>query len=573
MLKGIGVFDGIGIGQAYIYEENEIVVKKGRKLSKEEEKEAFLEAQETFEKEISDLIAKPTYELEKEQKEILLGQLTMIKDPELLSLIEAFISQENMSAAEAVERVCDQYIQVFLNSGDEVLCERATDVKDLKQRMLRILLGVAEKRLDQFPEETILVTKELTPSMTTRLDLSKICGIVTETGGRTSHVAILAKLLEIPAVLGVSQATTKIKTKNVVGINGKRGEVFVSPNETQLDILKKSQEECKQQQRELIAFKEKKAETKDRRPIFLGGNIVGAKDTKKLLEYGASGVGLFRTEFLYMDRSTFPDEEEQFLVYKETLEGMEKKSVTIRTLDVGGDKEIGYLGIEQEMNPFLGYRGIRYCLGEPFRFKQQLKAILRASAYGKAKIMLPMVTSLDEVNQTKKLLDECKEQLEELGVPYDKDIKLGIMMETPAACVIADQLAEEVDFFSIGTNDLTQYLLAVDRGNKKVSYLYSVFHPAVLRSIHRVIQCGKEAGITVSMCGEAASLPILIPVWLGFGLTEFSVSPSAILQTKKILRSCDSKECIEIANKVLAMKESGQVAQYLESKCKDYYEF
>ena len=239
MLKGIGVFDGIGIGQAYIYEENEIVVKKGSKVSKEEEKEAFLEAQETFEKEISALIAQPTYELEKEQKEILLGQLTMIKDPELLDLIEAFISQENMSAAEAVERVCDQYIQVFLNSGDEVLCERATDVKDLKQRMLRILLGVAEERLDQFPEETILVAKELTPSMTTRLDLSKICGIVTETGGRTSHVAILAKLLEIPAVLGVSQATTKIKTKDIVGINGKRGEVFVSPNETQLNILKK----------------------------------------------------------------------------------------------------------------------------------------------------------------------------------------------------------------------------------------------------------------------------------------------------------------------------------------------
>ena len=499
------------------------------------------------------------------EAEILNGHLMLLSDPMLTGEIESTITNESVNSEYAIERTCNTYADMFASMGDELMQQRATDMRDIKTRMQKVLMGVESVDIASLPAGTIIVAKDLTPSMTAGINPQNVTGIVTELGGRTSHSAILARALEIPAVVAVADFLSHVKNGDQVVLDGSDGSVYVNPDSAVMGEYEAKRDAFLKEKKELEQYIGKPTVTRDGVHVELVANIGKPEDVDKVLQYDGEGVGLFRTEFLFMDRNAMPTEDEQFEAYKKVAVALNGKPVIIRTLDIGGDKEIPYMGLEKDENPFLGYRAVRFCLDRKEDvYKPQLRALLRASAFGNIKIMVPLVTCIDELRQVKAIIEELKAELDSCHVPYNKDIQVGIMVETAAASLIADIFAKEADFFSIGTNDLTQYTMSVDRGNDKVSYLYSPLNPAVLRSIKRVISCGREAGIMVGMCGEAASDPMMIPLLLAFGLNEFSMSASAILKSRKLITSYSTEELQAVADKAMSFATEKEVAQFMK---------
>lgn len=426
-------------------------------------------------------------------------------------------------------------------------------------------MGVESVDIASLPEGTVIIARDLTPSMTAGINPKHVTGIVTELGGKTSHSAILARALEIPAVVAVNGIVEQVKNGDDVVLDGSEGIVYINPDEAVKADFSARKDKFLKEKKELEKYIGMESVTKDGVSVELVANIGSPDDVDKVLEYDGEGVGLFRTEFLFMDRTAMPTEEEQFEAYKKVAAAMNGKPVIIRTLDIGGDKEIPYMGLQKDENPFLGYRAIRFCLDRKEDvYKPQLRALLRASAFGNIKIMIPLVTCIEEYREAKALIEELKAEMDRKGVAYNKDIQVGVMVETAAASLIADIFAKEVDFFSIGTNDLTQYTMSVDRGNDKVSYLYSTFNPAVLRSIKRIIECGRAEGIMVGMCGEAASDPMMIPLLLAFGLNEFSMSASAILNARKLITNYSVEELKAVADKAMSFATTAEVEQFMK---------
>ena len=534
--KGIGVSEGYGIGKAVVMQELKLDY-SGKSFTDAETESARLDAAvEKFTAETKALISELSANAGEKNAEILQGHLAMLADPFMIGQMKDAISG-GVIAEEAVDNVCTMFYQIFSAADDELTRQRATDVSDIKTGLLKILLGVEEIDIAKVEKGSILVACDFTPSMTSKINPKNVEGVIGEIGGVTSHSAIIARALGIPCILGVKDAASIIKTSDELIVDAVRGEIIVSPSadeKAEYMLLKE------QEQNERLMLKEyinKPTVTKSGVKKAVYANIAKAEDVHNAVVNGAEGIGLFRTEFLYMDRNQAPGEEEQFEAYSSVAKAMGGREVIIRTLDVGGDKHIPYLEIEKEENPFMGLRAIRYCLKNTELFKVQLRALLRAACYGNIKIMLPLVCTEDEVIKAKSLLEECKAELSAEGKEYKKDIKLGIMVETPAAVLVAERLAAVSDFFSIGTNDLTGYTMAADRGNNEVSYLYNSNDPAVLKAIEITVKSAKRANIPVGMCGEAAADPKMIPRLIDWGLDEFSVSSSRILKTRKLI--CD----------------------------------
>lgn len=565
MLKGVNASEGIGIGKIMLIEEVSLDYEKKQITDTQTEIDRYRKVFDTYCEKTEKQAENIKNTIGEKEADIILGHLLMLKDPAMSSSIEGNISS-GCCAEDAVAQVCDMFIGVFSMADDELTKQRASDVEDIKNGLITMLLGKEEVDIASAPSGTVLVAKDLTPSMTSCIVKENIVGIVTEVGGKTSHSAILARAMEIPAVLSVPNVMETFENGQEIIVDGSHGEVIENPSDGEIAIYREKTIEYKKEKEELKKFIGKETVTADGVKVELCCNIGKPDDADAVLSKDGEGVGLFRTEFLYMDSSSIPTEEEQFEAYKKTVLKLGDKPLIIRTLDVGGDKDIPYLGLSKEDNPFMGFRAVRYCLHREDVYKPQLRALLRASAFGNIKIMIPLVTCIDEVREVKAMIENIKAELDSENIAYNKDIQVGIMVETPAASLIADLLAEEADFFSIGTNDLTGYTMAVDRGNADVAYLYSAFQPAVLRSIKKIIEDGKD--IMVGMCGEAAADPLLIPLLLAFGLDEFSVSATSVLKTRKIISQWTIDEAKEVANKALTLKTESEVVEYLTSVAK-----
>lgn len=567
MYKGIEASRGIGIGSICLIVEHDLSFESKHIDDTEAEKARFNSAIDTFKSETAAMAENIRKNIGPKEAEIMEGHLAMIADPtmagEMTKMIEA-----GQCAEAAVTAVCDMFIGMFSKMEDDMMRQRASDISDIKISLLKLLLGIEDVDISKVAPGTVLVAHDLTPSMTSQIVKDNVVGIITEVGGKTSHSAILARALEIPAVLSVPNITELVHDKDTAIVDGTEGDVYINPDGEVISQYVIKREEFVKAQAELKNFLGKKTVTADGTEVELFCNIGTPKDAKKAVECDGEGIGLFRSEFLFMDRPHLPTEDEQFEAYKEAVETMKGKTVIIRTLDIGGDKDIPYLGLEKEENPFLGYRAVRYCLSNSDTYKMQLRGILRASAFGKVKIMIPLVTCVEEVRAVKALVEECKNELKAEGVAFDENIEVGCMVETAAASLIAGMLAKEADFFSIGTNDLTQYTMSVDRGNANVAYLYSAFQPAVLRSIKNIIEAGNKAGITVGMCGEAAADPLMIPLLISFGLNEYSVNPVLVLTARSIISKWSKEEADALAAKVLSLTTEKEIVELLKAEAK-----
>ena len=564
-IYGVGAAEGIGIGVAKVVREQKVEVVKKTVSDSEAEVNNFMRVLDITKAETEEMSQALEKNASAKEAEILFGHIMLMSDPMLVDEIVNRIKGESVCAEYVIEEVCNQYAAVFASMDDELMQQRATDMIDIKTRLIKKILGIENTDLSKLPYGSILVAKDLTPSMTAGLNPDNVLGIVTQFGGKTSHSAILARALEIPAVVGLSNLPEDISDDTNILLDGESGEVIILPTDAQKKDYEDKKKKYDANKELLKKYRELPSISKDGKKVEIAGNIGSPEDAKKVIENGGEGIGLFRTEFLFMDRDYMPTEEEQFESYKEVAVAMEGKPVIIRTLDIGGDKEIPYMGIVQDENPFLGYRAIRLCLDRKDDiYIPQLRALLRASAYGNIKIMLPLITSMDEIREAKALINDIKKELDEKNIAYNKNIEVGIMVETAAASLLADIFAKEVDFFSIGTNDLIQYTMSVDRGNVKIAGLYSPFSPAVLRSINRIITEGKKAGIMVGMCGEAAADPVLIPALLAWGMDEFSMSASSILKSRQIISGCDSKDLKANVDKVLEMPTESEIKEYLK---------
>ena len=564
MLKGIGASDGIGVGRVMLIAEQSLEYTPHEIADVNAELERYKAAVDKFcdsTMEQADAIRKSTGEKE---AEILLGHIAIIRDPFMGGEIENLIKAHQCAEA-AVDQICKMFIDMFSATGDDLTMQRAADVRDIRDGVIGNLLGIQEVKISDAPAGTVLVVKELTPSMTAGIKKENIVGIVTETGSQTSHSAILARALEIPAVLSVPNAVTQLSTDELIIVDGGSGDVITAPSQEQIGEYTAKREVFLREKREMETFRGKPTVSADGVEYELFCNIGTPKDATKAMEADGEGVGLFRTEFLFMDRDRLPTEDEQFEAYKQASLILKGKPLIIRTLDIGGDKEIPYLGLAKEENPFMGFRAIRYCLKNRDMFKSQIKAILRASAFGDIRIMFPLITAVEELRAGKALVEEAKADLKASGIAFDENISVGVMTETAASGVIADLLAKEADFFSIGTNDLTGYTIAADRGNSDVGYLYSPLQPGVLRMIRRIIECGRAEGIPVGMCGEAAASPVMIPLLMSFGLTEFSVSAPSVLKVRKNIAKWTKAEADAVAEKVMAMTTEAEISAYLKS--------
>lgn len=562
--KGIAGAEGIGIGKALVVREQTLDYSQVVFSGAENETERLQAAIAAFCEKISAMQQNLTASVGEKQAEILNGQIMMIQDPFMTSQMQDFIAGGQCAEA-AVDAVCNMYIEMFSSVEDDLTRQRATDIRDMRARLLGILLGQTEVDLSDLPPETVLVAHDFTPSMTANMQKEHIVGILSETGSKTSHSAILARSLEIPAVMSVENICTLLQDGDTVIADGTRGEAVVRPAQGILEAYASKREQLRTEKQALRAFAGKKTATADGKQLAVYANIGKPDDVSAVLQNDGEGVGLFRTEFLFMDRAALPSEEEQFAAYRAVAAQMQGKEVIIRTLDVGGDKDIPYLHMEKEENPFLGHRAVRYCLDNPEIYKVQLRALLRASAYGNIKIMLPLVTAVGEVRRVRELLESAKAELRTENIKFNEKIPVGVMIETPAAAMTADLLAKEADFFSIGTNDLTQYTMAVDRGNSKVSALYSHYNPAVLRLIRQTADAANRAGIPVGMCGEAAGDKAFIPLLIAFGIQEFSVTPAAVLPTRKTVSLWSKTDADALAERILTLSTAEEVAAALES--------
>lgn len=570
MIKGIPASNGIGIGKALVYQEEdkskEYTGKKIGETQLENEMTRFAEAVQIAGKKLEEAKIKASKILEEKDLQLFEAYMKVLGDPILNDMVRTNIQKQYLCAEASVLEAVDKIKAMFLTIDNDYMKQRAEDVENVGNYILDALLGRERVDLSQLEADTILIARDLTPADTVALDKARIKGFAIAKGGETSHTAIVARMLEIPAVVGCGENILKISSGETVILDGAAGTVLSNPDSEQLGFYMQEQQKYLAVQEEIGQLKEKSAVTIDGMRVELFGNIGKPEEALSVVEKGGQGIGLFRTEFLYMDRNQLPSEEEQFQAYKKAAESMGGMPCIIRTLDIGGDKQIKSLELPVEENPFLGYRAIRICLKEVEIFKTQLKAILRASTYGTLKIMFPMISGIEELRAAKKILAEVKNDLDEKSIPYDRNIQVGIMIEIPSAAITADILAKEADFFSIGTNDLCQYSLAVDRMNENVSYLYNPMHPGVLRLIKNVIETGHEAGIKVGMCGEMASNVESAAVLLGLGLDEFSMAPSSIPYIKKAICNLTFEKAGDIAENVLKISDAAQIRIYVKER-------
>lgn len=561
MLVGKGISEGIGLGKAVILEENGLKIEKQKIENISAEKQQIYDAVKEVESEIEKLIQN----IDGTEKEIMQAYLMILQDPSLIQETIKIIEQEKCNSAYAVENGLNQIIKTFEEMDDPYMAARSRDIEDMKKRILAKLLKTEEIDLSKLPENTILVAKELSTSDTAKMNLKNISGIITEIGGVNSHMAIIARTNEIPAIVGIKHIFENIKENDYIALNGTTGEIFLNPTQEKIEELTENQENIKQEKQELEKYKNKKAITKDGHQVELLANIGGPQDIQIVIDNTAEGIGLLRSEFLYMDAKDFPSEEEQFEAYKKIAESLENKRLVIRTLDIGGDKDLKYMKLPKEENPFLGYRAIRIYLDNVDLFKVQLRAILRASSYGNVAIMLPMISSIEELRKSKEIIEEVKQELKTKNIKFNENIEVGIMVEIPSSAVMADEFAKECDFFSIGTNDLIQYTIAVERGNEKLVNLYSHFNPAVIHLIKSAIDGAHKNGILCGMCGEAAGDVNFIPLLVGLGLDEFSMNANKILKARKLIIDLNFDECKELANKVLKLESTEEVKRILDN--------
>ena len=563
--KGIGASEGISIGKVMLFIEEEMNIPQ-EKISEVQvgtEIEKLLDAQKKSKLQLISIRDKVKEKMGEDKAAIFDGHIMLLEDDDLMDEVKDKIKAEKMAASKALDEGVNEYCEMISQLDDAYLREREADLKDVGKRWLKNILGIRMKDLSNLDPETVVVAYDLTPSDTAQLDLKNAVGFITEIGGKTSHSAIMARALELPAVVGVKDALKEMADGASIVMNGEVGEIIIEPDAEILKDYTEKREAYLKEKEELKKLIDEEAVTADGHKVELWGNIGSPEDIDAVLEAGATGVGLYRTEFLFMNSDHLPTEEEQYKAYRVVAEKLQGKPVTIRTMDIGGDKELPYMDLPKELNPFLGWRAIRISLVKQDIFKTQLRAILRASAYGQVKIMYPMVTSINEVRKANEILDECKRELDEIGKKYDKDIKVGIMVETPSVAIISYKFAKEVDFFSIGTNDLTQYFLAVDRGNELVASLYDSFNPAVLEAIQKVIDAGHDRNISVSMCGEFAGDRRATELLLGMGLDAFSMSASSVLQVKKKIRNSSYEKAQKYRDEILALNTPEEVLENL----------
>jgi phosphotransferase system enzyme I (PtsI) len=562
-MKGIAISEGFSIGTLLVVEQQALMIEKQVTEDHQGEIERLNQSVQVIKERLEARMAQAEAKQDKARADVFSAHLMILEDPELFSEVESIIKTQKTNAEYALQSVTDGFIQIFEAMDNAYLRERSHDIKDLRDQVLRHMGGVESTVSFDKDEPVILAAVDFNPSDIQYTDMEQVVGFIAEKGAQTTHFAILAKISGIPTVLGVKELLTHVKTGDVIIIDGNKGEVLINPS---LEV-KKAYEQLRE---EHIAFKnslstliDEPSVTVDEHAVELFANIAGTKDADKAFEVGSEGVGLFRTEFIYMDRTTAPTEEEQFEIYKYVLQSMKGKPTVIRTLDVGGDKELPYLNIPKEDNPFLGYRAVRYCLVEKPIFVTQLRALLRASVYGNLHIMVPMISCLEEVLEIKDMMAGIKADLTQEQIPFSPDYHLGIMIEVPSAAIAADILAEEVDFFSIGTNDLIQYTMAVDRMNEAIAHLYNPYQPAFIRLLKMVIDGAHSKGIKVAMCGELASDKLFIPVLLGLGLDEFSMNPSAVLKSRYLIRKSSYAKAVDLVEALLKMKRSEDIKEAL----------
>lgn len=567
MNKGIAGSAGYGVGKVVIISDAKPEYENRTITDTDAEIKRYDDAVAAFTEKTHAMAEAMKESVGEHNAEILEGHILLLTDPGMDEITKGAIMSGTCAEA-AFESTCDMFAGMFQMADDELTRQRATDIGDIKVRMLKILTGTPDMNISEVPAGTILVAEDLTPSMTAGIVKENVAGIITAVGGKTSHSAILARALEIPAVLSVDGIVDMVSDGMTAVVDGCDGICILDPSQEEVDEYQAKREKYLSDKALLEVYRGKDTVTADGAKVHLYGNIGNPEDAKQVAACDGEGVGLFRTEFLFMGASELPSEEEQFQAYKAAAETMEGREVIIRTLDVGGDKDIPYLGLEKEDNPFLGFRAVRYCLRNKDSYRVQLRTLLRASAFGDIKIMVPLVTCVDEIRSVKALVKELMAELDAENIAYNKDIQVGAMIETPAASLIADLLAKEADFFSIGTNDLTQYTMAVDRGNAKVAYLYSSYNPAVLRSMKNIIEAANAAGIMVGMCGEAAADPLLIPLLISFGLGEFSVSATSVLATRGTIAKWSKAEADELAAKALSLATETEVAELLKANAR-----
>nr|WP_162484705.1 phosphoenolpyruvate--protein phosphotransferase [Bacillus alveayuensis] len=564
VFEGIAASSGIAIAKAYRLENPDLTVEKKTIANVAEEVARFEAAIAKAKAELETIRARTLEELGEDKAAIFSAHLLVLSDPELLNPVKEKIETESVNAEYALRETASMFITMFESMDNEYMKERAADIRDVTTRVLAHLLGVSISNPSLISEEVIIIAEDLTPSDTAQLNRKYVKGFTTDIGGRTSHSAIMARSLEIPAVVGTKSVTAEIQNGDIVIVDGLHGQVIVNPSVEVVAEYEKKLAQFEAQKAEWAKLVNERTITKDGHHVELAANIGTPDDIRGVLENGAEGIGLYRTEFLYMGRDNLPTEEEQFEAYKTVLERMEGKPVVVRTLDIGGDKELPYLDLPKEMNPFLGFRAIRLCLEMQDMFRTQLRALLRASVYGNLKIMFPMIATLDEFRQAKAILLEEKAKLQAEGVQVSDDIEVGMMVEIPAAAILADQFAKEVDFFSIGTNDLIQYTMAADRMNERISYLYQPYNPAILRLISNVIDAAHKEGKWAGMCGEMAGDAIAIPILLGLGLDEFSMSATSILRARSQLKKLSKEEAATFKETILSMRTAEEVVAFVK---------
>ncbi|PAB59804.1 phosphoenolpyruvate--protein phosphotransferase [Anaeromicrobium sediminis] len=564
MRKGTGASPGISIGKALVITHEPLNIEKKEITNVDGQKDILKNSIEASKEQLTKIKEKALRELGEEKAAIFEAHLMILQDPELVDSTLGKIESESINAEFAFKEVTNQFITIFESMDNEYMRERAADIRDVSERVLRNITGQSVVDLSVLEEEVILIANDLTPSDTATMNKEKVLGFLTDIGGRTSHTAIMARSLEIPAVVGLGNITEEVKNGDIIAFNGESGEVIINPEEATINNMRSEKEAYEEYKRQLQEVIGKSSVTTDDKHVELAANIGTPNDVPGVIKNDGEGVGLYRTEFIYMNSDHLPTEDEQFKCYKEVLEGLKDKPIVIRTLDIGGDKNLPYLKIDEEMNPFLGYRAIRLCLDKVDIFKTQLRALLRASVYGNLKIMFPMISSLEELLRAKEILEECKVELDSEKIGYSNNIEVGMMIEVPAAAIISDILAKHVDFFSIGTNDLIQYTTAVDRMNEKIHNLYNPFNPAVLRLIKMVIDNGHKNEIWVGMCGEMAGDKRMIPILLGFGLDEFSMSASSILPARNLIRSLSYSQMKDFSDKILGMATAQEIESYIE---------
>ncbi len=558
-INGIDASPGYSIGIAYIYSEMELDLKKDRTGRAELEIEKLLEARNKSKNQLVSIMEKTVLILGKDKAEIFQGHITLLEDEDLLEEVIELIKGDSLSAEYALNVGIEGYCEMLDNLDDEYLRERGADLRDIAKRWLKNILGIEIVDLSSLPKDTIIIAKDLTPSDTAQLDLKNIVGFVTEIGGKTAHSSIMARSLEIPAIVGTGNICSQVKSGEEIAIDAVEGIVIISPTKEEKDDILSKKESFLQEKEILKKLKDVEAISKDGITVGTWANIGDPKDVPGVLRNGGLGIGLYRTEFLFMNSDKFPTENEQFIAYKNVVEAMDGKPVTIRTMDIGGDKSLPYMDLPKEENPFLGWRALRVCLDRPEILKSQYRALLRTSMYGIVKIMLPMVISIEEVRKAKAIFEECKKELRAENILFKDNVELGIMVETPAVAFRAKQFAKEVDFFSIGTNDLTQYTLAVDRGNENIAHLYDTYNPGVLEAIKLSIEGAHLGGIKISMCGEFAGDSEATALLFGMGLDAFSMSAISVPKIKRNIRELNKSDCVALVERVMEKSTSEEV--------------